>query len=294
MIAAFILIIAFLGLTNLCAAEWTIAAQKFKQEIATRFTTLHGLPKAEMQLIEISTAGTPRAFGNGRWFELRDERWQSLEKFATASENEFIVADQSGTPVTLSIPWREVRQVLRSTTNVWIATAADPFLLTNGRARSLGWPSRNRVNQIAVGPDGRLWVASSGGLFQQARDGRGWSPLGITDGLGRGWGVLDVLGVAFDKQGQLWFAIKAGVGCRTANGWRFFEGKDGLPWNEFTGITASPDSSVWFGTKKGAIRFDGTTWHTAKGLPGCPMMTCGRSRLTNGALPGSRQAEASV
>ncbi|MEY2775837.1 MAG: hypothetical protein RL218_1062, partial [Actinomycetota bacterium] len=66
-----------------------------------------------------------------------------------------------------------------------------------------------------------------------------------------------VLGVAEDASGQLWFASKAGVGCRTPKGWRLFEGKDGLPWNEFTGIATGPAGEVWFTTSRGVIRWDG-------------------------------------
>ena len=61
-----------------------------------------------------------------------------------------------------------------------------------------------------------------------------------------------VLGVTFDSKGRLWFATRAGVGCRQAEGWKFYEGKNGLPWNDFTGIAAGPEAEVWFGTRLGA------------------------------------------
>jgi hypothetical protein len=248
---------------ELRAADSIPAPQRFRQEIAERHTPANGLPDAEIQLIELSEDGEPRVFANGKWFQLLGGRWQSMPELAGRSDQEFVVPDVSGAPVTLSLPWREVNQVLRWKTNLWVATAADPFRVVEGRAQSLGWPSRYRVNQIAAAPDGTLWVASSAGLFRQGE--RGWTPLGITDGLGRGWGVLDVLGVGFDARNQLWFATKAGVGCRAQDGWRFHEGKDGLPWNEFTGIAPSPDGAVWFGTKLGVIRFDEGTWHYRQG-----------------------------
>ena len=74
-----------------------------------------------------------------------------------------------------------------------------------------------------------------------ALQGKDWQQVQIRDGGGRAWAVGDVPGVAFDSKGQLWFATKAGVGCQTAEGWRFYEGKDGLPWNDFTGMAAGPD-----------------------------------------------------
>jgi hypothetical protein len=119
------------------------------------------------------------------------------------------------------------------------------------------------VNQIALSPEGVLYVAASDGLFRQRE--RGWEPLSILDKGGRAWAVKDVLGVGFDSKGQLWFATMAGVGRRGGSGWEFFEGKDGLPWNEFTGIAAGRDGDVWFGTHLGAIRFDGKEWQYRQG-----------------------------
>ena len=95
------------------------------------------------------------------------------------------------------------------------------------------------VNQIDISASGVLVVASSEGLMEQQL--QTWARLQVLDREGRAWGVKDALGVAFDPQGRLWFASRAGVGCRAAEGWKFYEGKDGLPWNDFTGITAAPD-----------------------------------------------------
>ncbi len=248
---------------RLSGSQPTSAPQRFRQEIATRFAGASGLPSSEVQLLDLGGQGTPRAFAGGRWLELREGRWIEMAGFAPASENQFVLADSSGAPLTISLPWRDVRQVLRGKTNLWIATPGDPYLIVGSAAKSLGWPSRYRVNQIASASDETLWIASSGGLFRRVDN--GWAPQGITDGLGRAWGVQDVLGIAFDSNGQLWFASKAGVGCRTPEGWRFYEGKDGLPWNDFTGITASPDGAVWFGTHLGAIRFDQQSWHYRQG-----------------------------
>ncbi|MFM9031672.1 MAG: two-component regulator propeller domain-containing protein, partial [Opitutaceae bacterium] len=52
---------------------------------------------------------------------------------------------------------------------------------------------------------------------------------------------------------------------KTPAGWRVLEGKDGLPWNEFTALAAGPDGDVWFGTTRGAIRWDGTGFHYRQG-----------------------------
>ena len=245
------------------AGDFTPAPQRFQQESALRFTQAQGLPEAGIQLIDLAASGIPRVFVEGKWCELHEGRWQVAPALAPRSESEFVFADASGKPVTVPLPWRDVRQLLRRNEVSWIATPADPYSVVNGQLQSLGWPSKYRVNQIAAASDGTLFVASSGGLFRRVE--KGWVPLGITDGLGRAWAVEDVLGVAFDGQDRLWFATKAGVGCRTTEGWRFYEGKDGLPWNDFTGVAAGAGDTVWFGTRLGAIRFDGRDWHYRQG-----------------------------
>ena len=256
---AWVWLVASAGYT----AQISPAPQRFQQELATRFTQAHGLPPGSIQLVDLAANRALRVFAGGRWWELREGRWQPVSALTPPSDQQFVFADLEGAPVTVSIPWREVRQLLRQNNATWIATAEDPFAVVNGRAQSLGWPSKYRVNQLAAAADGTLFVASSGGLFRRVE--KGWLPLGITDGLGRAWAVQDVLGIAFDTRDQLWFATRAGVGCRTAEGWRFYEGKDGLPGNDFTGVAAGADRTVWFGTRLGAIRFDGRDWHYRQG-----------------------------
>ncbi|MEO2050099.1 MAG: hypothetical protein ABGX16_26375 [Pirellulales bacterium] len=119
------------------------------------------------------------------------------------------------------------------------------------------------VNQAALTPDGQIIIATHQGLLLQV--GSGCEPLIVEDGLGRRWGTSDVRGVAVDSRGQLWFVTLAGAACRTADGWRFYTGREGLPYNDFTVIEPGPNGVVWFGTHLGAIRFDGETWAYRQG-----------------------------
>jgi ligand-binding sensor domain-containing protein len=52
---------------------------------------------------------------------------------------------------------------------------------------------------------------------------------------------------------------------RKGTGWSFYEAKDGLPWNDFTCAAAGSGEEVWFGTRLGAIRFDGHEWQYRQG-----------------------------
>jgi hypothetical protein len=257
---------AALGLT-LCAslaADFTPAAQQFQQEVAQHFTERDGAPTGPVQLVECTPGGTNRVFAAGQWYEFHNGHWNPNAALRPQNDSRFVFAGQQGQPLEAAIPWREVRQVLRAGATNWVVS---PHLCLavreGGDSLALTWPERLVVRQMALSPRGVLHAASSDGLL--AYNGTAWQPVEVRDGGGRAWAVGDVLGVAFDSKGQLWFAIKAGVGCQTAAGWRFYEGKDGLPWNDFTGISAGANGEVWFTTHLGVIRFDGKEWHYRQG-----------------------------
>ena len=120
------------------------------------------------------------------------------------------------------------------------------------------------VRQWAASQDGWQVAATARGLLAR-RGSDDWQPLAVLDREGRQWGVSDVRGVTFDHQGRLWFATRAGVGCLEQDGWRFYTGLDGLPYNDFTCCAAGGDGSVWFGTRRGAIRFHDGQWSYRQG-----------------------------
>lgn len=67
-----------------------------------------------------------------------------------------------------------------------------------------------------------------------------------------------------------WFASPQGIGAKTPTGWKLYGIEEGLPFDEFTGIAAARDGSVWLATTRGAIHFDGTTWEYRQGLRWLP------------------------
>lgn len=159
----------------------------------------------------------------------------------------------AGTPLVLSAnTWRELRD------GAW-----HPIAPPLPQPTPPALPPPAALRQAARSPQGEWHAATSAGLLH--RTPAGWAPVSATDAFGRQWGTADALGVTFDSRGQLWFATRAGVGCRTADGWRFYEGKDGLPWNEFTWLAAGPDGEIWFGTQRGAIRWDNREFHYRQG-----------------------------
>lgn len=239
----------------------------FPQEVARRVRFPGTDPAPALALVEIAPSGVPRFFGGGRWYTLEGED-QAVERadLRSTGDHVFTFPGPQEEPVTVPLRWSDVRQLVRRKSTTWIATAADPYQVVEGRLTSLGWPSRWEVRQIALDAEDRLWVASSGGLFRQ-RPG-GWEAVAIPDGRGRGWAVEDVRGIALDSQGRPWVALPAGIAWGTGGdrgGWRCFEGRDGLPYADFTAVTVSPGGAAWFGTRLGAIRWDGAEWAYRQG-----------------------------
>jgi hypothetical protein len=254
-------------LTAFSVVGLTPIPQLFQQEIAANVSGLG--PPGAASLLDRAPNGAVRAYSGNQWWEYRDRSWQKLTGFSADKEGKLTLPDPSGKPFALPFGSTEVLQVFRKGNRLWVCRDHAVDEIVNGTTRSLGWPEASRIFQIAVDWSGTVWAASSAGLFRLQS--AGWMSEKVSDGLGRYWAVDDVRGVAVDSLDRLWFATKAGVGCRTSTGWQFYEGRDGLPWNDFTGIFAGPRGEVWFGTHLGAIRFDGSDWHYRQGplwLPG--------------------------
>lgn len=264
---------------RLFGAEFTPTPQAFRQEVAQRFPAAQTQLDA-VQLLEFAADGALRVFARGKWSEWREGKWSVLPALTSKSDREFVFPGAGGAAVTVSLPWAQMKQLVHAGSVTWLASEKELFVVREGKLVAQGWGEKGKINQFAVAPDGAVVVASSVGLFRRSASGAGWEKEALLDGLGRAWAASDVLGVAFDARGQLWMATKAGAGCRTVAGWKFYEGKDGLPWNDFTGIAAAPastatvnaagDGDVWFGTRLGAIRWDGREFHYRQGLRWLP------------------------
>lgn len=120
------------------------------------------------------------------------------------------------------------------------------------------------IRQVATCADGRAAVAAPAGLFLETASGA-WHSLRPEDAK-RSWAPRDVRGVTFDATGRLWFASLQGVGCLETDGqWSLYTGYEGLPYDDFTTVAAGEPGVVWFGTRMGAIRFDGDNWNYRRG-----------------------------
>jgi hypothetical protein len=173
-----------------------------------------------------------------------------------------------------ALPSNDIQSVAILDGQLLASTAAGVVTFHNGKwTRGGAFPSApvvsglSDVRQLATHPDGRMAAATATGLYLKETSG-GWTPLFPQEG-NRSWAPHDVRGVAFDTRGRLWFASPQGVGCFDG-GWRLYTGLEGLPYDDFTTVAAGENGVIWFGTHRGAIRFDGITWEYRQGLRWLP------------------------
>jgi len=208
----------------------------FQQEIARPFTKADGLPSRDVLAVytENGVALAVTAAGLAR---IDGDQWQPAPGNPPATR---VLSEQYGNLTLMELPEEEI------TGNTLV------------------------VRQAAGDADAPLALATADGLYLR-NDSGAYEKAKIEDGMGRQWGTEDVRGVAVDSKGCLWFATLAGAACLTADGWQFFTGKEGLPYNDITCMAAGGDGSVWFGTKIGAIRYKDGQWRYRQGkrwLPG--------------------------
>jgi len=253
----------------------------FRAEYRETYTTADGLPSDNILSIAIAAdgrvyAGTERGvarFVDGKWAPVIED--DSPVKLIAAHGGSLIY---TAGPVLFNIEDGERRQlatlpesavdpvdqhclvggelVLLGTTAGLFALEGAAFKSVDALNRLLG--SEKDVRQVAAAPDGRIAVAAASGLYLFVRNGN-WRAVHPQHG-DRSWAVHDARGVAFDNDGRLWFASPQGVGVKTGDGWKLYTGHDGLPYNDFTTMTAGEQGVVWFGTSLGAIRYDGENW----------------------------------
>ena len=133
-----------------------------------------------------------------------------------------------------------------------------------------GLPEGADLRQAAIGPDGRIVVATSAGVHERF-GASPWRRLVPVDARGLEWAQGDVRGVARDAAGRLVVATPAGIARRDGEAWEFFTGSEGLPVADFTAVAAAGDGTVWLGSRRGLVEWSGREFRYRQGprwLPG--------------------------
>ena len=145
--------------------------------------------------------------------------------------------DLSGTPVSLAEDGEGV---------MWAATRTHGVLrVGDGDAVSAG-PLPRDTRGVVADAGGRLWVATSEGLFR--RTGDEWVDTlmpraSATDAV---WAVFE------DNAGGVWAGSDDGVARRDPSGhWALFGASDGLPPSGIAAIAQTTDDTLWFAGRGG-------------------------------------------
>lgn len=269
-------------------ASPNIRIGSFPQEVADVFTLEHGLPANDVMRIAVTADGSVYAatanglarFDWGVWLPHQLPVEGPITDIVPFGDNSLLClvkgevfrVNDSGTDRMGAIPARFREQAgqgrLFVMGNEAVVAIPGQGLVQITRSVAPGWPRRSpradvrTVTDFASGPSGQMALASPEGVFV-FEAGEGWRPVYPSDGK-RAWALPGARGVAFDPSGRLWFAAPQGVGV-LGEVWTLYEGRDGLPYNDFTGIAPAPDGSIWFGTTRGAIHFDGEHWAYRQG-----------------------------
>lgn len=145
--------------------------------------------------------------------------------------------------------------------------------------------ANNRVNAIAIAPDGAVWFgtgplgyypwAESSGIggvsrFDPSADsglgpsagpeqgGEAWTAYAVADGLADNW----VNSIAVAPDGAMWFGTAGGLSRFDGTVWRTYTVADGLAGTAVQAIAVAPDGMLCAGTGGGVSCFDGAGWTT--------------------------------
>jgi ligand-binding sensor domain-containing protein len=121
-----------------------------------------------------------------------------------------------------------------------------------------GLPS-DIVNTLYIDPaTGNQWFGTAAGAAYHVgtETKKNWTAYTTLDGLVNN----EVLSIAGDSDGNIWFGTKGGVSKFGNSTWTSYKESDGLAGSTVYAIAFDLDGSVWFGTDKGVSHYTSGTW----------------------------------
>gem|GEM_PF-6323536 len=154
---------------------------------------------------------------------------------------------------------------------VWIGLDQWLFHIPKGKSSQAyrhNLPGNPMINDIQMDSAGRLWVATSRGVFYG--NGEAWEPA-FADRLGK----LEVERIRFDSEHGIWFFISdRGVWRVKNNVWEVFDTTKGLSSNRvFDVYWDAQGNSIWFCTFTGINRWKNGRFFTVLSRHGLPSDT---------------------
>jgi len=280
--ASLLLIASTFCLLSHASSNPGIKVGTFKQEISQSFSTADGLLSNNILSIAIAPdgevyAGTDKGlcvYHNKKWRRVDDVPAKEIAAL-TISGDDVIAAVINQTAEIYSVSNGASKKLFDvPCTVVHALDAGDGIIRIAADKKTYQFIHPNNLSviknvtparSIATRKDGYIAIGGSMMMHKPA-DRPSFITRNPKMGDEKSWVLKKVKGVTFDSQGRLWFASPQGVGCMDKNNsWTLYTGQDGLPYNDFTCIAPGEEGVVWFGTKIGAIRFDGENWNYRQG-----------------------------
>lgn len=270
-----VLLAVFLGACAVSAESVPYKIGKYPQEVGHQFGTEEGLPAEEIHAIAVAADGAVYAGTSTGLAVLRDGAWKvhdgtqgkdvrvlarvGNDIHAGIGKTIYVISADGGRPL-VDVPLGEITALGGDAKGVLAGTTEGIYRMDSSRQMTFFGGAAGPVAELAEHA-----AASATGLFDASGE-----RISILDAGGRAWAVRDVLAVA-SSGATLWVATAAGLASGTPGGeWKFYTGREGLPYNEFTCAATGPDGEIWLGTAKGAIRFDGKDWNYRQGKTWLP------------------------
>ncbi len=141
---------------------------------------------------------------------------------------------------------RSVTDVAVVGDTLWICTLKGLFELREGITRRIFAPAdiaSGAIRSLAVAPDGRLWIGTSGGL-DVYQNGKRVAHFGGTEGLP----CTDVYRLRFDGQGVLWIATARGLARYDGESWTWRHSLRWLPSDDVHDFALAADGTAYVAT----------------------------------------------
>ncbi len=268
-------------------------AQPFAQEIRTAFTTAAGLPSDTVRAVALASDGSVWAATAKGAARFDGRKWVVPSGCAGLDVRRLAVDDRGkawgvGGPVLYEFdrlagvrrhepqPAVELDDVARAGDEVVVASVVGLGRAKLPRLRSilskplLGGDTKTGFTRLAAAADGSVAAATTDGVYL-ASAGAEWVELPVEDKSTR-WLKPAIADLAFDAKGSLWAACRQGAARYDVKkkAWTLFTPSEGVPFVPLTAVAVGGDGSVWFGTSRGALRFDGKIWSYRAGLRWLP------------------------
>ncbi|MBC8215524.1 MAG: hypothetical protein H8E64_03325 [Candidatus Marinimicrobia bacterium] len=280
---------------SLSSAE-NIVVKEFAQEVRTFYTIDNGLSDNRVNSVAVTEGGTIYAgtenglsvFFNNEWKDITTLKGKKIwyvsvkgntvvaysAKSETIAKGGMIyllnqkgeITDTIKLPKKLKVPVKNGDMVFSKRillSGVGQLYAINPASGGWGKSVNQMDVPAKEIRQIAVAKKNTIMIATDNGIYRHNKHDKKWERI-FPDDSERSWAMNDCRSVVIDSKGRMWFAGPQGTGVYDKN-WALYEGKDGLPYNDFTKIAAGTKGDMWFGTHKGGIHFEDGVWEYRQG-----------------------------